>query len=365
MGKRLQVLLTLMIALLLDVAWLRAQAVDPESSRLVTTDITNFWRAIDRAAAGDSAALVNAIHDEYIAKASPGLRDFMMSRLIDRSSFGRLLQQKGWDEARARRSMNAAANSSERASYDSVVTPLLQQHAALMIARTYLSRRSYYNSIRANTLAVDTAQAVRDSIRASFRRMKELYPDATFADVYFLIGRMTSGGTISNGSLLIGTEIFGRDASTPTHELGAWEKAVTGEIKNLPHIVAHEYVHTLQGRRQGKLTLLAAALGEGTADFIAELISGSHIINPAYDYGDANETRLWAEFRLVMDSTDTSNWLYQGNRSTNRPADLGYWMGYKIAKAYYDKATDKHAAVREILLFKDPVKFLEASGYGR
>ena len=365
MGKRLQASLTLMVVLLLDVACLHGQAADPESSRLVTTDISNFWRAIDRATAGDTAALASAIHDEYIAKASPGLRDFMMSRLIDRNSFGRLLQQKGWDEARARRGMNAAANSSERALYDSVVTPLAQQQAALMIARTYLARRDYYNSIRANTLAVDTAQGVRDSIRASFRRMKELYPQATFADVYFLIGRMTSGGTIANGRLLIGTEIFGRDSLTPTHELGAWEKAVTGDIKNLPHIVAHEYVHTLQGRRQGRPTLLAAALGEGSADFIAELISGSHIINPAYAYGDANEAKLWSEFRSVMDSTDTSDWLYQGNRSIDRPADLGYWMGYKIAKTFYQRATDKHAAVREILLFTDPKKFLQASGYGR
>lgn len=67
----------------------------------------------------------------------------------------------------------------------------------------------------------------------------------------------------------------------------------------------------------------------------------------------------------MKDSSDTSNWLYQGNRATGRPADLGYWMGYKIAKAYYDKATDKRTAVKEILRFTDSKAFLEASGYGK
>ena len=67
-----------------------------------------------------------------------------------------------------------------------------------------------------------------------------------------------------------------------------------------------------------------------------------------------------------MDSSNASAWLYQGDRvPPGRPADLGYWMGYKISKAYYDRASDKRGAVKEILLFKDPKAFLEASGYGR
>ena len=37
----------------------------------------------------------------------------------------------------------------------------------------------------------------------------------------------------------------------------------------------------------------------------------------------------------------------------------------QISKAYYDRAADKRAAVKEILLFTDPKVFLAASGYGR
>ena len=67
-----------------------------------------------------------------------------------------------------------------------------------------------------------------------------------------------------------------------------------------------------------------------------------------------------------MDSTNLNAWMYQGDRvPPGRPADLGYWMGYKISKAYYTNATDKKAAVKDILLFTDAKAFLASSGYGR
>ncbi|TMI66321.1 MAG: hypothetical protein E6H07_10615 [Bacteroidetes bacterium] len=47
----------------------------------------------------------------------------------------------------------------------------------------------------------------------------------------------------------------------------------------------------------------------------------------------------------------------------SRPKDLGYWMGYKITKAYYTKATDKTKAIQEILNIKDFTSFLADSGY--
>ena len=342
-----------------------AQVTHPDSARIYSGDIANFWRAIDKAAGKDSTALVAALREEYLGSPSPGLSSWIFARLINRDAVMKVIAPNGWDAARTMRAFSAPAKSAERAAFDTVVLPVARENAAANLARTYLARRLYYDAIRKNTLAVDTARGVKDSVRAAFRRLEAIYPEANYADVYFLIGRMNSGGTTSGGRLLIGTEIFGRDASTPITELNAWERAVTGQIRDLPHIVAHEFAHTLQGSRTGPRTLLAAALGEGSADFIAELISGSHIINPAYAYGDAREQELWTEFKAAMDSSDTSNWLYQGDRATGRPADLGYWMGYKIAKAYYIKATDKRAAVKEILRFPDPKAFLEASGYGK
>jgi hypothetical protein len=49
--------------------------------------------------------------------------------------------------------------------------------------------------------------------------------------------------------------------------------------------------------------------------------------------------------------------------TADRPGDLGYFIGYRIAQAYYNKQTDKAAAVRAIIEVFDADAFLAASGY--
>jgi formate--tetrahydrofolate ligase len=50
------------------------------------------------------------------------------------------------------------------------------------------------------------------------------------------------------------------------------------------------------------------------------------------------------------------NHLQQGN-------ELGTWVGYRITKAYYQRAADKQQALREILGLSDPKAFLAKSGW--
>ncbi len=45
------------------------------------------------------------------------------------------------------------------------------------------------------------------------------------------------------------------------------------------------------------------------------------------------------------------------------PGDLGYYFGYRIAQAYYNRATDKKQAVVDIIEMDDPLLFLQKSGY--
>jgi hypothetical protein len=45
------------------------------------------------------------------------------------------------------------------------------------------------------------------------------------------------------------------------------------------------------------------------------------------------------------------------------PGDLGYWVGYRIAKAYYTRARDKRVAMRTLLDLKDPKQILADSGW--
>lgn len=291
-----------------------AQNHDPDAARLISSDIPKFWKVFD------AASLVNAadrFQRDYIDSGSPGLHDFLEGRIKN----GRTL------------------------------------------ASVVAARPRYYAAIRANTLAIAETPAVTAAIRKSFHRLHEIDPEAVFPDVYFVIGRMNSAGTVSSNGLLIGVEMNARDERTPDDELTDWERAVTGQIANLPAIVAHELIHIQQPEQKGNATLLDRALREGAADFVGELISGSIINRVQRTYGNAHEQDLWQEFQKEMSGADASHWLYQGDRSKDRPADLGYYMGFKICEAFYQHSSDKRAAVARILNMTNGADFLKESGY--
>lgn len=289
----------------------RSVSSNPDEARLVTSDIANFWRAYDRATAENNLIVYR---DEYFRKGSYGLQQFTRLRIGNACS----------------------------------LVENIEKHP------------KYYAAIRESTLKVDS---MKGAIKASFHKLKELYPEAVFPDVYFLIGRMNSGGTTTDKSLLIGTEMYGLAKQTPTEELGDWHRAVLRSIETIPFIVAHELIHYQQKHGKVENTLLKQAVNEGSGDFIAELISGGNINDHLHCYGNPREAELWAEFQKEMDGKDVSNWLYQGDKSKHRPADLGYYMGYKICEAYYKQAADKKQAVKDILEIKDFKQFLLASKY--
>ncbi len=113
----------------------------------------------------------------------------------------------------------------------------------------------------------------------------------------------------------------------------------------LPAIVSHELIHYQQ--HYPSPTLLEHSFMEGTADFVGQLISGAQINNAAHQYGLACEHELWQEFLPHPEDRTFYPWMY-GKPADGRPDDLGYFIGYRIAKAYYDKATDKQQAIADI-----------------
>src|SRR5262249_36770426 len=110
-------------------------------------------------------------------------------------------------------------------------------------------------------------------------------------------------------------------------------------------------------------TLLGKALNEGGADFIGQLISGEHINPHLHEYGDPREKELWLEFKKEMTGKDGGKWHYQGERTKRRPAELGFYIAYKITESYYKNAADKKQAIKDILEIKDFDTFLKASRY--
>ena len=286
----------------------------PDAARIVTDDIPRFWTAFD---AITSASDTVPLRIQYLDKGTTGLKDFTDAR---------------WKNSKTLTAM---------------VWPI----------------RAYYSSIRQNTL---TVQTMEPSLRRAFRMLDTMYDGAVFPDVYFAIGGMSTGGTTSNHGLHIGVELFSRAANSPVAVLSPWGQSVVRSIDILPAIVAHELTH-YQQRYSNVSTLLAQSIREGSADFVSELLTGQTINDSIHAYGDAHEAAIWRDFSSQMNRTDISQWLYNGGSITptsSRPADLGYYVGYKISAAYYAKQSDKRKALRDILQVNDFAAFLVASGYG-
>jgi uncharacterized protein YjaZ len=133
------------------------------------------------------------------------------------------------------------------------------------------------------------------------------------------------------------------------------------------HVIAHEYGHIQQLRAgdtdEPGASVLLASLIEGGAEFIAELISGDVGNYQLKSLTKGHEAAIETAFVVDEDKTDLSRWLYNGLGTPEHPGDLGYWVGYRIVKSYYQHAPDKHQALREIFEMKDPKAFLARSGW--
>jgi hypothetical protein len=74
-----------------------------------------------------------------------------------------------------------------------------------------------------------------------------------------------------------------------------------------------------------------------------------------------HEKEIESAFFIDEDSADFSKWL--DNSSYDKQGDLGYWVGYRVVKSYYQHASDKRRALREIIGMTDPKAFLAKSGW--
>ncbi len=195
-----------------------------------------------------------------------------------------------------------------------------------------------------------------------------MYPDFIAPDINFAISPIQTGGTTDRGLILIGTEIAvvnqeKVDISEIDGFMGEVFKHSIGDIMSL---VTHELIHTQQpsGDNENE-SLLSQAITEGAADFIATLLLGKQSMNKAiFDYGEKNQKELWREFRADIQSRkrfEETDWFY--NYNSDRPADLGYYLGYKIVESYYNNADDKKQAIAEIIEMDNAMEFLEKSNY--
>lgn len=201
--------------------------------------------------------------------------------------------------------------------------------------------------------------AVRRRVAVALNKLAQIYPEAKFPPVTIVVGRGRPVGITNPSGVTVGLEaLCAADFMNPNPE------------DRFVHVITHEYGHIQQSRTQQELnpgdpgaTVLRLSLIEGAADFVGELISGDVGDQAPFVWAKGREAQIESAFVEDADKTDTSNWLYNGVPSPGKPTDLGYWVGYRIVKAYYVRAANKHQALRDIFEMTDPKAFLARSGW--
>ena len=283
------------------------QRARPNAAPLVeirTSDVDLFFRIYD---ASGGAPNADALQHDYIDAGSDGVRQFVPNRI----------------------------------------------KSADALAKTIAGNPQVYNNARACMAALP---AVRARLATVFKKMAAIDANAIFPPVTVLIGRNNSGGTTGESGVLIGLEVVCRsDWLQPNIE------------DRLVHLIAHEYAHVQQfpqgGEDAGPDTVLKQSLVEGGAELIAELTSGEASESHLQRWTKGREREIGKAFLEDVDSTDLKTWLYNGVGTPEKPGDLGYWLGYTIAKSYYSHAKDKRAAMKALLELKDPKAIIAHSGW--
>lgn len=280
-------------------------ATDPARATMVYEHVENFARALRlMAEGGDTAAILQA---EYLDRASPALRMYVEDHDVTAETLLGAIRRHP------------------------------REYAAL----------------------VDLPDRLADQepiFRASYARLQELIPNAVFPPTHFVVGVWSGASEASEFGQLISVE-----------------RPYTPERK--VNTLVHELVHVQQAFAQGidtyqslygdgpNRSLLALAIREGTADFLANLVVEGFTHEPVVRYVVEHEPELWERFQAEMAHRDPGYWMWAEPFAEGEPRDLGYAMGYRIVQAFYERVPDKAQAIREILGVTDYQAFLERSGY--
>lgn len=269
---------------------------------IVTSDVDRFYALYDDPALAAQPEVVAA---RYLAEPTPGLAEFMVMRPITPEKLTAALDTK----------------------------------------------RQVFDDARG---CATKLPAVRTRLVAATDRLAQLYPAAKFPPITIAIGRATTAGTANAKGLYIGLEA-----------LCAAKFIEADDEDRFVHVIAHEYVHAQQPLAQvedREESVLRAALVEGAAEFIGEQMSGSVGYPLLHIWAKGREKDLETAFLAEKDQKAIgSRWLYNKQGTDGWPGDLGYWIGYRVAKSYYDRAPDKAVAIKAIIEMRDPAAFLAAS----
>lgn len=283
---------------------------ESQGFQIISADMDRFSRMIEYWQLGNPESNLKLLRAQYLQPASYGLNEFFRIKIRDERKFA------------------------------SVVESLLP----------------HFKTLDAYTFDVTS---LRPELERMFERFSAWTDDAQPLDVYFVVGRFSSAGTVTNKGILIGVEHYAWTVPAASSAQGYKFKA----FETMSQSIAHEYIHSLQ-HQAGPKTLIRAAIFEGGADFLAALATDTSLAaKESYQYGMANERAVWQRFERDMHATDVSQWI-ANSKTREWPADMGYFVGYQIAKRFYENMKDKRAAFRHLTYVADPNFILLTSQYG-
>jgi hypothetical protein len=277
----------------------------PPAIEVQTGDVDRFYRLYDATAGRPTA---EQLQREYLDPGSPGLRHLLAVRNVNAEN----------------------------------------------IAKATATNPDLYLKARTCLAALPR---VRDRLDQVFGRLVELYPQAQRPPVTILVSRGKPMAIAGPGD--------GVQISLEAICSGPGATFFDADIDDrLVHVMAHEYIHVQQAKAladKAEPTVLERALIEGVAEFVGEVISGGVANTAVFASVKGRELEIETRFAADIDKTDLSAWF--DNTTADDVGQLGYWVGYRIARASYLNASDKPAALRRMMQLTDARAFLAASGW--
>jgi hypothetical protein len=279
--------------------------IDDSNKNIITSDITNFWKAYDKiSSTQDSILQYKYLDSLYFKNGTVGLEGIRQARNYTPQDY---------------------------------ITSINNYP-------------KFWASIRENTLQ---AEKMSSELENGVGKLKTLYPELKPAKIYFSIGSFRTPGTTIDSLVLIGSELSMADSKTETSEfpenlshLKSYFK--TNPNKHLVFLNLHEYVHTQQNPRV--FNILSLVIYEGVAEFVATKALEVSSPNPQIEFGKENANRIREVFEKEMFyNNNLYKWLDGNAPNEFGMRDLGYSVGYQICENYYNQSENKTEAIKTMI----------------
>ena len=106
-------------------------------------------------------------------------------------------------------------------------------------------------------------------------------------------------------------------------------------------------------------------LNEGIADYIAYKVTAKKGNEESFSYGDKNYDSLLEEWLEDLDKPVgevRSKWVWNWGSDMDRPHDLGYYIGFRIAEQYCKRSGQTSESISALVYANDYDFIIKDSG---